>query len=294
MPCLKDHIRTMHLTDKHYTCQYCGKQFAFRRAMEFHIDRHHPETGEPTFPCEVCGVKFIYSQSVKLHQFEKCKTSRNPRLNPSENFRCTSCGSEVTVRGLYRHYKTSHPEETLPKNVNLELVCRICEDVFATKYELMTHLSQSHSANTKGEMCPFCNVPLDKNHDCNAAVPKVASQTRKQCPFCDYTIVGSGRLEEHISRIHEKKLPFKCKLCPKKFASVRLMNAHFRNSHLQQECDICHKTLSSSGLLRLHKFKVHKIGEGAIYCLYCPKNVFFTQTKLELHMRTYHKDLKPT
>ena len=39
---LQLHIRTVHLKQRPFTCQYCGKSFGQKITMTRHIDRYHP------------------------------------------------------------------------------------------------------------------------------------------------------------------------------------------------------------------------------------------------------------
>ena len=284
------HNRYEHDLEKHLKCPHCERTFPTKFLFENHIDRFHREIGETKYVCDICGERFHYQTSVKAHQREKCLFKKPVRLDPLGEMNCPSCHQQVIVRGLYRHFKEDHANEDLPKNMNLDLVCKVCDDIFATDLELQNHLVKNHMPSLPTQMCESCNTPMAKGHNCFAFKKKNESM-RFQCAMCNYSIGQKDRLQEHVKEVHEHDLPHKCDECDKRFASTRKLKQHFRYIHMKIPCDICNKMQVNAQIYRLHKFNVHKVKDGAKFCLYCPKSVFFTQSKLDLHMRKYHKNL---
>ena len=53
-------------------------------------------------------------------------------------------------------------------------------------------------------------------------------------------------------------------------------------------CDVCGKQAANPNLMKRHKIFMHNDTMGALFCEKCPKSVFFTQEKLEKHMKIKH------
>ena len=64
----------------------------------------------------------------------------------------------------------------------------------------------------------------------------------------------------HISAVHEKKKPFECELCNRKFVTRSQSNNHLKEKHGNErphECQICDKKFKRNCTLVAHMKNIH-------------------------------------
>jgi KRAB domain-containing zinc finger protein len=67
---IQRHIRAVHLREKCFACNICGKRYLYRfncQEHEWAHDNHRP------YQCTVCGDTFPHSASLRNHSFNKHK-----------------------------------------------------------------------------------------------------------------------------------------------------------------------------------------------------------------------------
>ena len=57
----------IHLREKLYKCETCGKLFEFKNHFENHIRIH---SDERAFKCELCASDFKTKQGLRSHMFD--------------------------------------------------------------------------------------------------------------------------------------------------------------------------------------------------------------------------------
>ena len=62
---LKLHYDNMHNESKKKQCPYCEYGHQYKFMLEIHIDKRHPETGEPVHNCPICQKGYIYPYTAK-------------------------------------------------------------------------------------------------------------------------------------------------------------------------------------------------------------------------------------
>lgn len=55
----------MHLNDRRFVCDLCGKSFVRAHGLQSHLLSHSTET---PFPCDICGKRFKNLIMLKNHQ----------------------------------------------------------------------------------------------------------------------------------------------------------------------------------------------------------------------------------
>lgn len=95
---LAAHKRSSYLKTKQYTCEICGKVFAYKGIWQRHMDVH---TGVKRYECKFCGKKFANSYSLQTHERIHLDDKRHV---------CTVCKAAFVQKcSLKNHAKVHHP-----------------------------------------------------------------------------------------------------------------------------------------------------------------------------------------
>lgn len=68
---LTKHIRSVHMNDRPYSCEFCTASFAFKDGLQRHRRSVHSSTRR--FKCEKCGVAFNQAYQLRRHSCEATK-----------------------------------------------------------------------------------------------------------------------------------------------------------------------------------------------------------------------------
>lgn len=91
------HMKYLHLKEKSYVCEDCGKGFTRREDLNRHSVLH---TGEKPFQCPTCHKRFAIKPSLKIHMVTH--TKEEPRS-------CHECGRAFIRKDcLMRHMRKRH------------------------------------------------------------------------------------------------------------------------------------------------------------------------------------------
>ena len=112
----------------------------------------------------------------------------------------------------------------------------------------------------------------------------------KACPICNKEMYLAN-LKIHILRDHEKKTPFHCDLCTRRFAMESGLKWHKKFVHERVKCDICNEEICNSFMLKRHKAKAHGIKPANVLeCEHCPL-FFHNKGNLEKHVIKKHSEI---
>ena len=110
-----------------------------------------------------------------------------------------------------------------------------------------------------------------------------------ECSICDANFTQRGKLNRHISTVHEKKKPFKCSICDCSFSSKHYMNTHVASVHGGKKpfkCSECYSSFSMNSDLKRHIASVHE-KKKPFKCSKCDSN-FSARQVLNRHMKRKH------
>lgn len=127
---IKEHMRTVHRTDRPYFCNYegCGRSFKCANVLSQHIACVHSD--EKKFNCSQCSKSFKMSTTLhahvrRIHTMRKCI-----KCDQCEKYFLTDRERQLHINGIHlglRNYG-----------------CTFCESTFKTRYHLNRHLRRMH------------------------------------------------------------------------------------------------------------------------------------------------------
>ncbi|KAK6639475.1 hypothetical protein RUM43_007748 [Polyplax serrata] len=170
---LLQHVRTVHETNRPYSCDVCRATFSSKSSLRNHRVIHL----SLRYPCEECGNEFkgrsgLYLHKQRVHRGKKdfvcdycgkmfalkCQRDTHRRIHTGEKpFKCETCGAGFRAQsGLYAHRKT-HTDERPYK-------CEICGKRLRLPYNLRLHM-RTHTGE-KPYACDICGRAFSQPGDC--------------------------------------------------------------------------------------------------------------------------------
>lgn len=221
-----------HLKEKHNVIL----DQAYNRAIPYIL--------KPDLQCALC--KESYSNYLHLDGH------MNAHYN---NYVCDDCGDTFLAQNRLKQHVKIH-------NTG-KFNCSFCDKVFTLQKYRRKHEELIHKQLTKFK-CMYCTEKftgeyLRHLHCLEAHPEKVKTIT---CEFCGDSFTWKQYYTSHIRKKHQRKKPFECSKCDKKFFSNYELKDHMlRHVGVKNfECPICHKRYVSMNSLKQHG-KQHKKNE---------------------------------
>ena len=97
---LKTHTLAIHDRIKNDNCDFCGKSFSYKSALEKHVNSIH--SNDPNkHKCDSCGKSFTQARTIRIH-FKMVHEGQ-------KNHKCDSCSKYFsTPQSLRNHIKAIH------------------------------------------------------------------------------------------------------------------------------------------------------------------------------------------
>lgn len=279
-------------------CDYCNETFETTAAVKTHYNFEHPNkpmilSGHTRFNCDQCDAFYFTDIGLKGHckRVHESDSSINTKRKQLGFVKCDYC-SEVFTNSFHikKHYKNIHPGQPIIANGYEKYECTECPDFYFLKHELEAHLNLEHNLETELKHCKVCRLAYKGTHNCSLKKRQQKKCEQKYpCPQCTREFTASQYLKNHIKSVHENRLDYECEQCKKKFVSKPRLTSHIFQTHSSQvNCGICDKKIANPQQLKRHKVFAHNETEGAIFCVHCPKSVFFNENTYKNHMENKH------
>lgn len=209
---------------KRHLCTTCDKRFSSPGKLSQHVLSH---TGELPFSCDSCDKKFN----------SKFKLVRHGLIHSEARaFACNTCGKTFNRKDhLTNHERVHNPAKKLytcdrpdcrksytsllsyRKHAALhsaeegDLQCKICNETFATRQEIVYHLKFHTGSRT------------------------VKNETDKKftCDFCQRRFFTAKDVRRHLV-VHTGRRDFLCPYCPQKFGRKDHLVRHVKNAHPEE------------------------------------------------------------
>uniref|UniRef100_A0AAG5D7G2 Protein krueppel n=1 Tax=Anopheles atroparvus TaxID=41427 RepID=A0AAG5D7G2_ANOAO len=253
--------------------------------------------------CESPHAETIPGTGEDLDELEHLEHETNSRSDVNENE--DQLQIEVTLPGGITVDKNAQSckrmQEPLSDQDTLNIaVCPLCGERFTGgKIMVRHHIKSDHADDDtlpKIRQCFFCpkaysSYQLLKYH-LNFHPQKVW-----HCPQCGQRIVKKGIFIDHL-RIHANERHYECKVCGKRFTTMKYLSTH-RQLHKLQEAQGCNKVASTTDVHRKDSSVAcndteqqlcrNDVGqqEQTFQCSICPKE-FHLQALLNIHLQCDH------
>ena len=196
---LGTHMETNHFNEDIHKCSICDAKFTNERNLKRHIKSTHSR-----YTCLTCHKIFEYFTDLDKHQIEaghKKPKWEGKKLEKEDVFSCSNCDFKTARKdNLLRHRRLKHHiyrkeftaiEETLKDNPNWS--CSKCNKTFTSEKDIEDHL-------------------IDNCREI-------------KCDLCDKEFTLKSNLKRHL----EKKHPFVCTQCHKRFKSYKILRKHMKS-----------------------------------------------------------------
>ena len=236
-----------HLFDEHLetTCQTCGIPFTHYNEYYKHLLTH-----VVPIHCNDCNKQFLdktrYDYHIKMGHRDEATNGFCPTCGkyfPNVSMHCRN----VHIKGYYAARRQHH--------------CPHCDYKSGGPKDLKLHIKNRH---TKADPinCPWCGA-LTKHLDdhlrrqqCNVPEEERKFKPKVNCNYCGREFKNKGKLNQHISQIHEIVYKY-CDKCDYKTSTAGNLRLHIKRQHegkpLKEECQICNRmTISIEGHMKIY------------------------------------------
>lgn len=140
-------------------------------------------------------------------------------------------------------------------------LCPYCAKIFTLKKSLKGHIKNIHEGiRIQCDQCPY-QAP-DK------AGLKRHIEARHEgksfyCDQCDHVFMSRFSLATHLRNMHGPDTEYKCDDCDYKTKQRSNLKKHrdAKHDNIRYTCEICHKSLSQKGQLKVHMIKIHGVDQ---------------------------------
>nr|CAI5867010.1 unnamed protein product [Callosobruchus analis] len=290
-------------------CIHCNKTFVFKRTLDDHIVKRHPDfiasVSRKVHECTKCSFKTVSTNYLKRHMVS--------HQNNHIFSRCIYCNNTFTCqRVLDDHIVKRHPDfiASVSRKVH---ECTKCAFKTVRPSRLKEHIKVKHP-DRDGNRCIYCNKTFVQKQTLDDHIVKthpdfIASVNSKiyECIQCTYKTTISKDIREHLMSKHhqiaDNHIFIRCIYCNDTFVSKPSLDDHIVKRHPDfiasvsrkiHECTNCtFKTIRASRFKEHIKAKHPDIAGDRLTnnCIYCNKT-FVRKITLNDHIVKRHPDFK--
>ena len=171
--------------------------------------------------------------------------------------------------------------------------CRMCDQIFDSKSDLLVHSQHIHKQDPKPYKCPTCQKCFANSSYLSQHARIHAGIKPYKCQICERKFTQLCHLQQHM-RTHTGEKPYKCSHpgCGKAFTQLSNLQSHSR-SHMTDKpyrCNSCYKCYADEQSLREHIPKHSETKHLKTHiCRICGKS-YTQETYLARHMQKHSFD----
>ncbi|CAG9835342.1 unnamed protein product [Diabrotica balteata] len=224
----------------------------------------------------------------------------NEEETTSSNKSNTFEGLNLILTNTFKTEDFDATEEFLSKCRSVH-ACRVCDEVFRSRFDLMKHMTQSYDCRTKKIFrCIECQqtfptvgkfqLHLVSHSQENELEEEQASENVPSavCELCGKDFESNSLRKKHLDSHFEKRGSVLCPQCGKCISSKDMYLRHryvHGKSSKKFECKICNRYFTSAFSLKNHLYTHTK--EKTFECCFC-KKLFATKNSLRSHIKLKH------
>nr|CAI5867014.1 unnamed protein product [Callosobruchus analis] len=280
-------------------CIHCNKTFVFKRTLDDHIVKRHPDfiasVSRKVHECTKCSFKTVSTNYLKRHM-----VSHQNIAHTRITHKCIYCNKTLSSKqALDDHILNRHPDFIASVSGKVH-ECTECTYKTVFISQLRGHMAKHPDVAHK---CIYCNNTFTCQRVLDDHIVKrhpdfIASVSRKvhECTKCAFKTVRPSRLKEHIKVKHPDRDGNRCIYCNKTFVQKQTLDDHIVKTHPDfiasvnskiYECIQCtYKTTISKDIREHLMSKHHQIANN---CSYCNKT-FINKSSLDDHIIKAHPD----
>ncbi|XP_052760479.1 zinc finger protein OZF-like [Mya arenaria] len=209
------------------------------------------------FMCDICGVKLSNKDNLEGHK------NLHFGIKP---YICDQCGQTFNSKKILM----SHMNELHITMKNL--MCQHCPNTYTSLAKLNSHMKRSHSQHTYSVVCRLCNKVYKTKYDLQRHMKTHESDKSFVCKICKKEFKVKSYLLQH-ERNHSRT--FQCNLCGKYFSNGASLSRH-KQTHLvskQHTCHICGRGFVQKTPYWLHMEKYHDLHKRELIEMFPEKHV---------------------
>ncbi|CAH2003488.1 unnamed protein product [Acanthoscelides obtectus] len=278
------------VSSKIYECAHCTYKSTFKARLARHMLKHFAGKGshKPDV-CIHCNKTFLYKRSLNDHIIKK--HPEHITSVPGKIHECTDCTYKTTFKNRLAIHMLKHPDAKSSYKLQK---CVHCETKFLTKTLLGNHIINKHpdfleSVSSKIHECTYCTykttvkgklaIHMLKHPDANS------SYKLNECIHCNRTFINKKNLNDHIIKKHPEHTAsvaskiHECEYCVFITTSKGYLAKHMR-MHAGEKGDIktcihCNATFKCERKLDNHIIKEHpdliaSVSSKIYECTHCP------------------------
>ncbi|KAG4065634.1 hypothetical protein HA402_012624 [Bradysia odoriphaga] len=140
------HIRSIHIRDRLFVCETCGKSFGTNGALKEHKITH---SDERPYQCSHCDKKFKNLPRLKSHE----------DIHNNTNYVCPHCGLQLNTKRTLKMHMVVHSDQKKYK-------CHSCGNEYKRSKALKNHLILH--TGLRPYSCPFCDKTFANGSNCRS------------------------------------------------------------------------------------------------------------------------------